>query len=66
MALSYTRRGWILGKNYSQKEWCCSGTAAQGVGESPSLEVFQNRRDVALRVMANGCGGMGWGWTWGP
>ena len=40
--------------------------AAQGVGESPSLEVFQNRRDVALRVMANGFGGMGWGWTWGP
>ena len=24
--------GWILGKMYSQKEWRCSGTAAQGGG----------------------------------
>ena len=34
-------QGWILGKIYPQKEWYCSGTAAQGVVESPSLEVFR-------------------------
>jgi len=31
--------------------WLCSGTAAQGVVESPSLEVVKNCRDVALRDM---------------
>jgi len=36
------------------------------VVESPlSLEVFKNRGDVALRVMAGGHGGLDWGWTWG-
>jgi len=34
------------------------------VVESPSLEVLQNWGDVALRDMASGHGGMGWGWTW--
>jgi len=47
-----------LGKISSQKEWCCSGTAAQrGVG-SPSLEVFQSRRDVALGEVVMGM--VGW------
>ena len=32
---------------------------------SPSLEVFQNRGDVALRDVVMGMVGMGWGWTWG-
>ena len=32
---------------------------------SPSLEVFQNRGDVALRDVGSGHGGVGWGWTWG-
>ena len=31
---------------------------------SPSLEVFQNRGDVALRDAGSGNGGVGWGWTW--
>ena len=35
-------------------------TAAQGSGESPSLEVFSDHRDVAL---GNVVSGMGWGWT---
>ena len=41
--------GWILGKIPSPKEW--SG--------SPSLEVSQNRGDVALRDMVNGHGRTG-------
>jgi len=32
------------------------------VGESPSLEVLQKHGDVALRDVASGHGGMGWGW----
>jgi len=56
----------MLGKMSSEKEWCCSGTAAQGVLEPPSLEVFQTHGDAALRDVPNGFGGMGWGWTWGP
>ena len=31
--------------------------------ESPSLEVFQNRGDVALRDMDSGHGGGGLGWA---
>ena len=33
--------GWVLGKISSQKERRCSGTAALGVMESPSPEVFK-------------------------
>jgi len=32
---------------------------------SPSLEVFQNRGDVALRDVGSGHGGVSWGWTLG-
>jgi len=32
---------------------------------SPSLEVFRNRGDVALRDVGSGHGEVGWGWTWG-
>ena len=35
------------------------------VVESPSLEVFQSRVDVALRDVGSGHGGMGWAWAWG-
>ena len=52
----------ILGKNSSPKEWSGIGTAAQGVVESPSLEVFQNHGDLALRAMLSGHGGMRWSW----
>lgn len=31
--------------------------AAQGVGGFPSLQVFHNPRDVALRYTVSGCGG---------
>ena len=48
---------WILGK--SLKERLGTGTAAQEVGKSPSLEVFQNHRDVALRDVVSGHGGGG-------
>jgi len=36
-----------------------SGTAAQGVGEFPSLEVFRSREDVTLRDVLSGNGGVG-------
>ena len=39
--------------------------AAQGAVGSPSLEVFQNCGDVALRDVVMGMVGVGWGWTWG-
>jgi len=31
---------------------------------SPSLEVFQNCGDVALRDVGSGHGGVGWVWVW--
>jgi len=33
--------------------------------ESPSLEVFQNHGDVALRDVISGHGRVVWGWIWG-
>ena len=57
--------GLLLGTISSQEEQCCSGTAAQGVGGSLSLEVFQSSGDVALRDVDCGHGGVDWGWTWG-
>lgn len=36
-----------------------SGTAAQGVGEFPFLEVFRSREDVTLRDVLSGNGGVG-------
>ena len=47
-------------KNCSQKEQWCIGTAAQGVGKSPCLEVYKNCGDVALRDVVSG-GGLGLG-----
>ena len=32
---------------------------------SPSMEVFQNRGDVALRDVVVAMVGVGWGWPWG-
>ena len=32
--------------------------------ESPSMEVFKNCGDVALRDVVSGHGGMGWSWIW--
>ena len=32
---------------------------------SPSLEVFHNHGDVALRDVGSGHGGVGWAWAWG-
>ena len=55
--------GWILGKIPSPKAWLGIGTAAHGVVESPSLEVFRKRGDVALRDMVSGHGGDGLGLT---
>ena len=47
----------ILGKNYSPEEWWCSGTAALRVVGSPSMEIFKNSRQVALRDVDSGHGG---------
>ena len=60
MALCCTRggSGWLLGKISSQKEQLCTGTAVQGVWESPSLEVLKNCGDVALRDVVMGT--IGW------
>ena len=52
-------------ENFYLKEWSGTGTAAQGVGMSLPLEVFQHRGDVALRDAVSGHGGVGWGWAWG-
>ena len=67
MASSFTRggSGWILENIYFLKEWSGSGTAAQGVVGSPSMEVLQNCGDVALRDVVSGHGGVGWDWAWG-
>jgi len=46
--------GWILGTISFQKERCCTGTICPG----RSLEMFQNREDVALRVSEHGEGGL--------
>lgn len=40
------------------------GWAAQGVVGSPSLEVFQNCGDGALKEVVRGRGGMSWDWAW--
>ena len=69
MASGSTRgsSGWVWGTISLPEEWWCSGTAAQGGGGggSPYLEGFKNCRDVALRDVGSGHGGVGWGWTWG-
>jgi len=56
MASSCTRggSGWILGRISSLKEWSGTGTAAQGVVGSPSLEVFKKRVDVVLGTWFTG------------
>ena len=43
-------------ENFYLKEWSGTGTAAQGVGRSLPLEVFQHRGDVALRDAVSGHG----------
>jgi len=51
--------GWILGKTYSSKlvrQW--HGLHREVV-QSPSLEVFKSRVDVALRDVGSGHGGGG-------
>jgi len=47
----------MLGRISSQKEWSGAGKAAQG-GGGGTLEVLQNRGDVALRDVAIGT--LGW------
>ena len=46
--------GWILGIISSLKEWCCTGTAAWGVGGHPW--------GCGIRDMGTGYGGVGWHW----
>ena len=45
--------------NFSSKEWCCSGTAAQGGDGVPILEGVPELWDVALRAVGSGHGGVG-------
>ena len=51
----------MLGNISSPKERCCSGTAAQEVVGSPSMEELQNCGDVVLRNMVSGHDGGGLG-----
>ena len=55
LKLHQGRSGWIVGNVSSWKQQ--SGTAALGVVDSPSLEVFKNHGDVALRDVVSGHGG---------
>ena len=55
--------GWVLGKKSSQKECWAVAQLHRGMVESPSMEVFKKRGDVALRDVVSGHGGMGWSWT---
>jgi len=58
----------LLSKDHLQPLWMRAVlhcTAAQGVGGSPSLGVFQSCGDLALRDVGSGHGEMGWCWTWG-
>jgi len=50
----------VLGDIPSPKEQSGTGTAAQGVVGSRSLDVFHNCGEVALRDVVSGHGGMGW------
>ena len=66
MALNCARGDsvWLLGKT-SQKERCCSGTAAQGGG----VVTVPGGVQGTWRCGTEGCGqwawlGMGWGWAW--
>jgi len=52
-------------KPFSKEQWCGCAVAQQHreVVESPSLEVFRNRGDVALGDVVTEHGGMGCRWT---
>lgn len=59
MAFRCTRRdsGWVLGKNFSEREVMCWHRLPRNVMGSPPLEVFQNCGDVALANVVTGHGG---------
>jgi len=48
------RENVIVGRGWAQR--------AQGLVGPPSMEVFQNHRDVALGDLLSGHGGVGWAW----
>jgi len=51
--------GWVSGNISSLKKQSGIGTAAQGVVESPSMEAFIKKIDVALRDTVSGHSGDG-------
>ena len=51
--------GWILGKKFFSKRMVLQWHSCPGGGESPSLEVFQDCGDVAVRDVVSGHGGVG-------
>ena len=63
MATSCTRGClcWVLGKISSPKEQSAKAQLPRSGGIT-IMEVFQNHRDVALRDVGSGHGGVGWGW----
>ena len=51
----------LLGKSSA----CTARLHREGAVGSPSLGVFHNHGDVALRDVGSGHSGVYWGWTWG-
>ena len=57
IASNCSREGWI--RLDIRKHFFSEGQLSKEVVQSPSLEMFKNCVDVALRDMGSGCGGGG-------
>ena len=60
--LVMTKSGWILGGISSQESSAAVAQLPREVVGSPTLEVFHNSGEVALKDVVGGHGGAGWDW----